>query len=238
MIAGLKLSTKTCSLPIHTSKRQVFIYAFSYILLFLLSVMLSSLPSERKLLLVCRGNTCRSTMALAVFRKYYEKRDQIKVEREWTDYSWKFDSAGTRVEQKNPANPNSLLALQRSNYDTSFLDNHASRLLTRRDFYEAHYIICMDKSNVEDALSMKPIDSTARIMLLGDPALTSFSRSGSSSATFLSDTTLDTLHANSLGSAIQVADPFGKDLDAYVETLALIEVLVGNFFAAVAVPEK
>ena len=109
---------------------------FLYIGIGLLSLMLSlnvGIGRERQILLVCRGNTCRSTMAFAVFSaKLSVSGDKGG---EWKGYSWKLSSAGTRVDiPGRPANPNSLLALKTMGFDSTVLDKHESRLLTRKDF--------------------------------------------------------------------------------------------------------
>lgn len=186
---------------------------------------------ERQILLVCKGNTCRSTMALAVFSgKLSVSGDEGG---EWNGYSWKLSSAGTQVDiPGRPANPNSLFALQTMGFDTKVLDKHESRLLTRKDFYDSHYVLCMDDSNLHDALLLKPIDSTAKVMLLGDNYKNPQNRNitGSSNVN-LAAVEQTANHYSVEETAVAVADPYGRDLETYVETLGLIERLVSDFLA-------
>lgn len=46
-------------------------------------------------------------------------------------------------------------------------DNRA-RQITKDDFYQFDYIIGMDYYNIEDLNDLKPADSKAKILLLGD----------------------------------------------------------------------
>ena len=85
----------------------------------------------------------------------------------------------------------------------------------------------MDESNLHDALLLKPEDSTAKVMMLGEKYRKPKNRNntGSSNAAVKQTADHDSV-------AIAVADPYGKDLEAYLETLGLIERFVSDFLAS------
>lgn len=45
---------------------------------------------------------------------------------------------------------------------------HLARQITQNDFYEYDFIFGMDRLNIRDLNNLKPIDSHARIFLLGE----------------------------------------------------------------------
>ena len=85
----------------------------------------------------------------------------------------------------------------------------------------------MDESNLHDALLLKPEDSTAKVMMLGEKYRKPQNRNNKGSSNAAVEQTAD--HDS---VAIAVADPYDKDLEAYLETLGLIERFVSDFLAS------
>lgn len=99
-----------------------------------------------KVIFVCLGNICRSTMAEAMFKDMVKKAglsDQITV-----------DSAGTSdIAEGSPADSRTKAVLAKHNIQD---DGMIARQLRPQDYYDADYIIAMDKMNVADAKAMAP----------------------------------------------------------------------------------
>lgn len=110
----------------------------------------------KKVLFVCLGNICRSTMAEAIFRKRLldEKlEDKITV-----------DSAGTSSwESGNPPHPGTQEILTGIDVDFSGI---YSRKITSEDFETADWIIAMDDMNIEDLNRMSGGQYKDKIHLL------------------------------------------------------------------------
>jgi protein-tyrosine phosphatase len=110
-------------------------------------------------LFVCLGNICRSPMAETMFRQMVEKAglaDQIHV-----------DSAGTSdYEEGNGPHPGALKTMRQHNLPTAGL---ISRPITRRDFDQADYIICMDDMNLDNLRRMAPVDDVNKIHMANEP---------------------------------------------------------------------
>ena len=89
---------------------------------------------HQKIVFVCSGNTCRSPMAEAAFKKELKRR---KI-------SWyKIQSAGVNAREGAPMNPDAQRALfeAKSPYSETF----KSRLLTKELVEEALAVICMTR---------------------------------------------------------------------------------------------
>ncbi|KAJ1983082.1 Low molecular weight phosphotyrosine protein phosphatase [Dimargaris cristalligena] len=96
-------------------------------------------------LFVCLGNICRSPMAEAVFAHTVDSKgmsDQFNI-----------DSAGTAAYHTGEV-PD-----QRST-DTCVKHGvkvkHLARQVTKADFHDFDYILCMDQSNLQDLTKMQP----------------------------------------------------------------------------------
>lgn len=102
-----------------------------------------------KILFVCHGNICRSTMAQSVFAHLVHQRglaDRFVI-----------DSAATsREEIGNPPHRGTAHKLRQENIP---LIPHRARQVTQADYDNFDYLICMDRNNVRNL----------RAMLGGDP---------------------------------------------------------------------
>lgn len=78
---------------------------------------------------------------------------------------WKIDSAAIADWHVNNR-PNGRAVAIMDKYNLAY-DNRA-RQITISDFYEFDYIFGMDEYNIEDLQDLRPADSNAKIMLLGD----------------------------------------------------------------------
>ncbi|XP_008401610.1 low molecular weight phosphotyrosine protein phosphatase isoform X1 [Poecilia reticulata] len=113
---------------------------------------------SKSVLFVCLGNICRSPIAEAVFRKM--ATDSGVVDK------WRIDSAATSTyEIGNTPDHRGQACMKRHGVPMS----HVARQVTKDDFMNFEYILCMDESNLSDlnkkAKSVK--NSTAKIELLG-----------------------------------------------------------------------
>lgn len=95
------------------------------------------------ILFVCTGNTCRSPMAEAIFRKIMARRLKCKVE-EVEDRGVIAVSAGLSAMSGSPASPEAVSILQKAGLD---LSQHASQPLTDQLVRHADAILCMTKNH-------------------------------------------------------------------------------------------
>lgn len=110
-----------------------------------------------KILFVCLGNICRSPLGEGIFKDLIEKKGLTE--------KYVIDSAGTAAYHIGaPADQR----MQETAYKRQILLTSKGRQLCKADFHEFDYILAMDKSNYKNILSVKPENSTAKIMLLRD----------------------------------------------------------------------
>ncbi len=113
-----------------------------------------------KILFVCHGNICRSTMAEFVMKDLVEKAglgDRFEIA-----------SAGVSDEEwGNPVHPGTVRMLNQHGI-TKGVSGKRARQITRGDYatYDLH--ICMDRSNVRRATSIYGGDPEGKLRLLLD----------------------------------------------------------------------
>ncbi len=93
-----------------------------------------------KILFVCHGNICRSTMAEYVM-KYLVKQNGLEDK-------FFIDSAGTSTEEiGNPVHYGTRRKLESVNIPVG---NHRARQITKKDLEEFDYLIGMDSANIRN----------------------------------------------------------------------------------------
>jgi len=103
-----------------------------------------------RVLMVCLGNICRSTMAEAVLAHLAP--------------SWQVDSAGTGAWHiGDPADHRTTAELARH----GIVRRHLGRQVQPADFRRFDLILAMDRQNLRNLQALAPPDSTARVSLLG-----------------------------------------------------------------------
>ena len=108
--------------------------------------------SKPSVLFVCLGNICRSPLGEGVFRSIVKKNNLDLV----------IDSCGTgdwHIGQQ--PDHRSIKVAKLHNVDIS---NLRARLIEVTDFYKFDYIVCMDDSNYNNVINMKPKDSKSNII--------------------------------------------------------------------------
>jgi protein-tyrosine phosphatase len=111
--------------------------------------------SQIRILFVCLGNICRSPTAEGVLRHLLATQaPQLKVE---------IDSAGTGdYHIGEPPDTRSQRAAMRRGIDLSGL---RARQVTGRDFAHFDLILAMDRNNLRDLQSIRPVPSHAQLRL-------------------------------------------------------------------------
>ncbi|KAI8991526.1 protein-tyrosine phosphatase [Mycotypha africana] len=109
-------------------------------------------------LFVCLGNICRSPMAEAVFAHTVKKHNlQSKIP--------KIDSAGTASYHVGSAPDSRSVSTCKAH---GVPVKHHARKVSKNDFEEFDYVLCMDESNLSDLKSIKPANSKAVLKLFGE----------------------------------------------------------------------
>jgi len=123
---------------------------------------ISRLASE-VYLFVCTGNTCRSPMAEAMFRKLVATRLQCSDD-ELVDRGYTIASAGLAAAVGSPASPEAVELLADEGID---LREHESQPLTERLLNQADHVITMTRQHRQTILSERP-DLHDRVRVLAD----------------------------------------------------------------------
>jgi L-threonylcarbamoyladenylate synthase len=112
-------------------------------------------------LFVCTGNTCRSPMAEALFRKMLANRLQCR-EDELLDRGWTVISAGLAAAPGAPAAPEAVELLREEGVD---LSAHESHPVTQELLFHCDQILTMTRSHMESILSAFP-ELNGRVRML------------------------------------------------------------------------
>lgn len=111
-----------------------------------------------KILFVCHGNICRSTMAEFVMKDMVKKRgmgDRFYI-----------DSAATSTDEiGNGVHHGTVRKLREVGVPVG---DHRARQITKKDYDDYDYIIGMDGQNLRNMRRMLPEDSEGKICLLLD----------------------------------------------------------------------
>lgn len=108
-----------------------------------------------KILFVCTGNTCRSSMAEAIFKKMIKERgkqDEIKV-----------SSCGIAAMEGEPASIFAQKVMKEHDID---ITSHRSKRLSK-EFLDADLILTMTKAHKDFLLDRYP-DIKGRVFVLGE----------------------------------------------------------------------
>ena len=109
-------------------------------------------------LFICHGNICRSPMA-----EYYMKD---LVEREGLGWAFHIESAATSREEIGcGVYPPARRELQRHGISCA---GHAARQITKADYEDFDYLICMESYNIRNALRIWGSDPDGKISRLLD----------------------------------------------------------------------
>ncbi len=109
-----------------------------------------------KVLMICHGNICRSTMAEFVLKDMVEKRGMSK--------RFVINSAATsREELGNDIHPGTKRKLREQGIP---FESRRSVRVTQSDYEYYDYLICMDKNNIRNLSRIIPADPQSKITLL------------------------------------------------------------------------
>lgn len=111
-----------------------------------------------KICFVCLGNICRSPMAEFMFKDKIRRRNLV-------DHFFITSRATSYEEQGNPMHNGTVKVLEKNNI---LYDDHSAKRLEKSDYDKYDYFICMDDSNVSNALCILGDDIQNKIFKLND----------------------------------------------------------------------
>ncbi|XP_051165993.1 low molecular weight phosphotyrosine protein phosphatase-like [Leptopilina boulardi] len=113
------------------------------------------MTEKKRVLMVCLGNTCRSTIAEAVFKNYAKKMN----------YLWDVDSAGLRGYHIGEGpNQRTLDILAKNGIENYY---HIAKVIKNQDFEDFDWILGMDEYNLSRLKELQPKNCRAKVELLG-----------------------------------------------------------------------
>ncbi len=113
-----------------------------------------------KVMFICHGNICRSTMAQSVFSHIAHTNGMLS--------NFKIDSSATsREEINNPPHIGTKRILEKNNI---LLVKHRAKQITPFDAANFDYLICMDQNNIKNLKRIVNKDYHHKISLLLDYA--------------------------------------------------------------------
>ena len=111
-----------------------------------------------RILFVCHGNICRSPMAEFLFRHMAEERG--------AGHRFEVASAATsREEIGNPVHPGTQRKLAQLGISTK---GKTARQMTRRDYVEYDYLVCMDEYNLRNMMRITGGDPQLKMFRILD----------------------------------------------------------------------
>lgn len=111
-----------------------------------------------KVLMICHGNICRSTMAEFVLKDMVKKKG--------LEHLFEIASAGTsREEIGNDTHRGTKKKLNEMNISYS---RRQARQVTRQDYFHYDYLICMDRHNIRNLNRIIGADTDCKVSLLLD----------------------------------------------------------------------
>lgn len=106
-----------------------------------------------KVLFICHGNICRSTMAESMFTDMVNRKN--------LSHLFTIDSAATHCEEGG--NPPHYGTVRKLKEEKIPLVPHRSRLMTKRDYETFDYLIGMDTANIRDMIRIAGGDPQKKI---------------------------------------------------------------------------
>ncbi len=128
--------------------------------------MIHQLLVGKNILFVCSGNSCRSPMAAALFRKLLAEKLGYRSE-DLGELGYSIHSAGTHAYAGGYATENAIAALAERGIDIS---NHISRPVTSEMVREADVVYAMSPSHIRQIQEWSP-GSEEKIRLLSDQGI-------------------------------------------------------------------
>jgi tRNA threonylcarbamoyl adenosine modification protein (Sua5/YciO/YrdC/YwlC family) len=117
--------------------------------------------SEVKLLFACTGNTCRSPMAVGIFRKYLAEKLQCGID-QLEKIGYKISSAGVMNVSDYPASDEAIAACATKGID---IKAHKSRKLSQELIEESDFIFVMERMHQKNIIAFSPEAANKCVLL-------------------------------------------------------------------------
>lgn len=117
-----------------------------------------------RFLFVCSGNTCRSPMAEAIFRKYLSKKLHLKVD-DLEKTGYKLSSAGTLGTAGSPATAEAIATCAAKGLDIKY---HTNSALSVKLIEESDFIFVMSRRHKNQITSTCPLAAKKCLLLAED----------------------------------------------------------------------